>query len=148
MNERLKIKGNKIKVFEKYWENDDVSVIMILLVLHYSIGGKTLSVQLKKIAFILDAVKKNLNVSKLSTLLSSPWHISDGMRKMVIIAFEKGFLDIKETNSIISFSLTTEGSALIEKIEREKILPDLSSDIKIWSKAVSNNELKNQRLIW
>lgn len=148
MNERLKIKGNKIKVFEKYWENDEVSVIMILLVLHYSIGGKTLSVQLKKIAFILDAVKKNLNVSKLSTLLSSPWHISDGMRKMVIIAFEKGFLDIKETNSIISFSLTTEGSALIEKIEREKILPDLSSDIKIWSKAVSNNELKNQRLIW
>lgn len=148
MNERLKIKGNKIKVFEKYWENDEVSVIMILLVLHYSIGGKTLSVQLKKIAFILDAVKKNLNVSKLSTLLSSPWHISDGMRKMVIIAFEKGFLDIKETNSIISFSLTTEGSALIEKIEREKILPDLFSDIKIWSKAVSNNELKNQRLIW
>lgn len=148
MNERLKIKGNKIKVFEKYWENDDVSVIMILLVLHYSIGGKTLSVQLKKIAFILDAVKKNLNVSKLSTLLSSPWHISDGMRKMVIIAFEKGFLDIKETNGIISFSLTTEGSALIEKIDREKILPDLSSDIKIWSKAVSNNELKNQRLIW
>ena len=148
MNERLKIKGNKIKVFEKYWENDEVSVIMILLVLHYSIGGKTLSVQLKKIAFILDAVKKNLNVSKLSTLLSSPWHISDGMRKMVIIAFEKGFLDIKETNSIISFSLTTEGSALIEKIEREKILPDLSSDIKIWSKAVSNDELKNQRLIW
>lgn len=148
MNEKLKIKGNKIKVFEKYWENDDVSVIMILLVLHYSIGGKTLSVQLKKIAFIMDAVKKNLNVSKLSILLSSPWHISDGMRKMVIIAFEKGFLDIKETNSIISFSLTTEGSALIEKIEREKILPDLSSDIKIWSKAVSNNELKNQRLIW
>ncbi|NMR35335.1 hypothetical protein HIO71_14200 [Chryseobacterium aquaticum] len=148
MNEKLKIKGNKIKVFEKYWENDDVSVIMILLVLHYSISGKTLSVQLKKIAFILDAVKKNLSVSKLSTLLSSPWQISDGMRKMVIIAFEKGFLDIKETNSVISFSLTTKGSALVEKIEKDKILPDLSSNIRVWSKAVSNNELKNQRLIW
>lgn len=148
MNEKLKIKGNKIKVFEKYWENDDVNVIMILLVLYYSISGKTLSVQLKKIAFILDAVKKNLSVSKLSTLLSSPWQISDGMRKMVIIAFEKGFLDIKENNSVISFSLTTKGSALVEKIEKEKILPDLSSNIKVWSKAVSNNELKNQRLIW
>ncbi|MGE8536942.1 MAG: hypothetical protein ACN6OJ_20370 [Chryseobacterium sp.] len=148
MNEKLKIKGNKIKVFERYWENDDMSVIMILLVLHHSIGGKTLSVQLKKIAFILDAVKKNLNVSKLSTLLASPWQISDGMRKMIIIAFEKGFLDIKDANSIVSFSLTTKGSALVEKIEKEKILPDLSSDIKTWSKAVSNNELKNQRLIW
>ncbi|MDV3616314.1 hypothetical protein CMU80_02485 [Elizabethkingia anophelis] len=148
MNEKLKIKGNKIKVFEKYWENDDVSVIMILLVLHYSISGKTLTVQLKKIAFILDAVKKNLSVSKLSTLLSSPWQISDGIRKMVIIAFEKGFLDIKETNSVISFSLTTKSSALVEKIEKEKILPDLSSNIKVWSKVVSNNELKNQRLIW
>lgn len=148
MNEKLKIKGNKVKVFEGFWDNDEIAIIMILLILHYSISGNTRSVQLKKVAFILDAVKKESKISKLSTLLSSPWEISEGIRKNVVLAHEKEFLDIKSNNDIISFSLTVKGISLVQQIEDDEILPELSANIKLWAKAVSNSELKNQLLIW
>lgn len=148
MNEKLKIKGNKVKVFDGFWENDKIAVVMILLILYYSIGGNTRSVELRKIAFILDAIKKEAKISKLSTLLSSPWEISEGLRKRVILAHETGLLYIQDNKGNISFTLTSDGINFVQQIENDKILPDLAVSIKLWAKAVSVKQLKNQQLIW
>lgn len=148
MSEKIHISGNKIKVLDGYQENDQVAVVMILFIIKNSLNGNTKSVQLKKIAFILDAVKKQIPLANLSTLLSSPWDISDSLRKNIILAFEKRLLEIQESQSIISFSLSDQGRHLIEQVESMNLIPDLRKELEKWSKAVSANELKKQHLIW
>jgi|GEM_PF-1599629 len=148
MSEKLKIKGNKIKILDAYWDNEEVAIIIILLIVNYSISGNVKLVPLKKIAFIFDALKKNVPISKLSVQLSSPWDISDGLRKKIIIAFERELLEIKNPQTGISFSLSIKGKSLVDQIESKNILPELSNEIKKWSIEVKNNELKNQYLIW
>jgi hypothetical protein len=148
MSEKIKIKGNKIKVFETYHESDQIAILMTLFIIKYSLSGNTKSVQLKKIAFILDAVKKQVSFFNLGTLLSSPWEISDSLRKNIILAFEKGYILIKESQSVVSFSLSEQGAKLVDEIENLDIIPDIRDKLKKWCKAVSMNELKKQHLIW
>lgn len=148
MSDKVTIKGNKIKILEGYRDNDQINILMILLIIKYSVNGKTLSIPLKKIAFILDAVKKNISINKLSTLLSSPWEISGALRKNIILSHEKKYLTIKESNGIISFSLSSEGLLIVKDMEDNDIMPDLRNEIIQWCKAVSLSELKKQQLIW
>ncbi|MFD2938493.1 hypothetical protein [Flavobacterium sp.] len=148
MNEKITIKGNKIKILEGYQENDQINILMILLIIKYSINGKTLSIPLKKIAFILDAVKKNVSVKKLSTLLSSPWEISSSLRKNIILSHEKKYLVIKESNGIISFGMSATGLSIVTEMEDNNIMPEIREEIMQWCKAVSMSELKKQQLIW
>ena len=148
MDNKVKIQGNKIKVLQAYWDNDQMVVLMILLIIKYSIFGNSLSVSLKKVAFVLDAVKKNVTVSKLSILLASPWEISDELRKKIILAHEKQYIAIKEVNSVISFQLTTKGEALVEQIEKLDLVPETRQEIVRLCKGVRSTELKNQHLIW
>lgn len=148
MSEKVKIQGNKIKVLEGYQDSDQIGVLMILLIIRYSVTGSSLSVPLKKMAFILDAVKKQAPITKLGTLLSSPWDISPTLRKNIILANEKQYLIIKETRSVVSFSLSKEGIALVEQIEKLNLIPETRRDIKQWCKDVKVSELKNQHLIW
>ncbi|RTZ49317.1 hypothetical protein EJ377_01080 [Chryseobacterium arthrosphaerae] len=101
MNEKLKIKGNKVKLFDGFWENDKIAVIMILLILYYSIGGNTRSVELRKIAFILDVIKKKLKFQ--SYLLFFHLHGDiRGFKKRVILAHETGLLYIQDNKGNIS----------------------------------------------
>jgi predicted transcriptional regulator len=148
MDNKVKIQGNKIKVLQAYWDNDQMVVLMILLIIKYSIFGNSLSVSLKKVAFVLDAVKKNVTVYKLSILLASPWEISDELRKKIILAHEKQFISIKEVNSKVSFQLTTKGEAIVEQIEKLDLLPETRQEIVRLCKRVKSTELKNQHLIW
>lgn len=148
MNEKITIKGNKIKILEGYQDNDQINVLMILLIIKYSINGNTLSITLKKIAFILDAVKKNVSVKKLSTLLSSPWEISSSLRKNIILSHEKKYLVIKESNGIISFGMSATGLSIVTEMEDNNIMPEIREEIVQWCKAVSMSELKKQQLIW
>jgi hypothetical protein len=148
MNNKVTIQGNKIKVLEGYQDNDQMSVLMVLLIIKYSVTGNTLSVPLKKVAFIFDAVKKQVALAKLATLLSSPWEISGAMRKKIILAHEKNYLIIKDSQSVISFSLSDKGIALIEQVETLDIVPQTRKEIKQWCKDVKISELKNQHLIW
>jgi hypothetical protein len=148
MNEKITIKGNKIKILEGYQDNDQINILMILLIIKYSVNGKTLSVPLKKIAFILDAVKKNVSVKKLSTLLSSPWEISGSLRKNIILSHEKKYLVIKDNNGVISFGLSVTGSSIATEMEENNIMPEIRKEIMKWCKAVSMTELKKQQLIW
>lgn len=148
MSEKVQLKGNKLKVLDRFWENDKIGIIMILFILHYSITGKTKSLELNKIAFIIDAIRKSLELSKLSTLLSSPWEISAGLRKRIILAHKKGLLTIHDKNGKVSFELTAVGSELVVSIENQKILSELTDNLKLWSKAVSVSQLKNQQLVW
>lgn len=148
MNEKITIKGNKIKILEGYQDNDQINILMILLIIKYSVNGKTLSVPLKKIAFILDSVKKNVSVKKLSTLLSSPWEISGSLRKNIILSHEKKYLVIKDNNAVISFGLSVTGSSIVTEMEENNIMPEIRKEIMKWCKAVSMTELKKQQLIW
>ncbi|AWK04784.1 hypothetical protein HYN56_11330 [Flavobacterium crocinum] len=148
MNEKITIKGNKIKILEGYQDNDQINILMILLIIKYSVNGKTLSVPLKKIAFILDAVKKNVSVKKLSTLLSSPWEISGSLRKNIILSHEKKYLVIKDNNGVISFGLSITGLSIVTEVEENNIMPEIRKEIMKWCKAVSMTELKKQQLIW
>jgi predicted transcriptional regulator len=148
MDNKVKIQGNKIKVLQAYWDNDQMVVLMILLIIKYSIFGNSLSVSLKKVAFVLDAVKKNVTVYKLSILLASPWEISDELRKKIILAHEKQFISIKEVNSKVSFQLTTKGEAIVEQIEKLDLVPETRQEIVRLCKRVKSTELKNQHLIW
>lgn len=148
MSEKVQLKGNKVKVLDGFWENDEIGVIMILMILYYSISGKTKSIELNKIAFIIDAVKKSFEISKLTILLSAPWEIPDALRKRIILAHGRELLAIQDKNGKVGFALTPAGHDLVRVIERDKILPDLTENIKSWSKSVSTNQLKNQQLIW
>jgi len=148
MDNKVKIQGNKIKVLQAYQNNDQMVVLMILLIIKHSIFGNSLSVSLKKLAFILDAVKKNTPVSKLSTLLASPWGISDDLRKKIILTHEKQYIEIKEVNSNISFLLSEKGKALVEQIEQLDLIPETRQEIFEFCKGVKSTELKNQHLIW
>lgn len=148
MNDKITIKGNKIKILEGYQDNDQINILMILLIIKYSVNGKTLSIPLKKIAFILDAVKKNVSVKKLSTLLSSPWEISGSLRKNIILSHEKKYLIIKDSNGVISFGLSNTGLSIVTEMEENNIMPEIRKEIMKWCKAVSMNELKKQQLIW
>ncbi|PZX59360.1 hypothetical protein LV84_01391 [Algoriphagus ratkowskyi] len=148
MDNKVKIQGNKIKVLQAYRDNDQMAVLMILLIIKQSIYGNSLSVNLKKVAFILDAVKKNVSVSKLSILLASPWEISDELRKKIILAHEKQYISIKEVNSVISFMLTDKGAELVEKVEKLDLLQETRKEIFHLCKGVKATELKNQQLIW
>ncbi len=148
MNEKVKIQGNKIKVLEGYQHNDQMGILMLLIVIKYSVTGKSLSVSLKKVAFILDAVKKQLPVARLATLLSSPWEISGALRRKIILAHEKKYVVIKEAKKMVSFSLSDQGLAVVEQIEKLNLIPELRKEIKQWCKDVKNNELKNQHLNW
>lgn len=145
MDNKIKIQGNKIKVLQTYWDNDQIVLLIILLIIKYSIFGNSLSVSLKKVAFILDAVKKNVLVSKLSTLLASPWEISDELRKKIILAHEKQYINIKDN---VSFMLTTKGEALVDQIEKLNLIPETRQEIFLLCKGVKSTELKNQHLIW
>lgn len=148
MNEQIKIKGNKIKVLEGYQDNDQMGVLMVLLIIHYSISGNALSVPLKKVAFILDVIKKQVPVTKLAVLLSSPWEISADLRKKIILAHEKQYLLIKITRSSFGFSLSEKGTALVEQIEKLDLIPSIRQEIQRWCKQITVKELKNQHLIW
>lgn len=148
MDNKVKIQGNKIKILQTYGDNDKMVVLMVLLIIKHSIFGSCLSVSLKKVAFILDAVKKNVSVSKLSTLLASPWEISDELRKKIILAHEKQYISIKEVNSHISFMLTANGEALVDQIEELNLIPEIRQEIFRLCKGVKSTELKNQHLIW
>lgn len=148
MSDKVIIKGNKIKILDGYQDNDQINILMILLIIKHSINGKTLSIPLKKIAFILDALKKNVSVNKLSTLLSSPWEISGALRKNIILSHEKKYLTIKESSGTISFSLSSEGLLVVKDMEDNDIMPDIRNEIIQWCKAVSLSELKKQQLIW
>jgi len=148
MDNKVKIQGNKIKVLQAYWDSDQMVVLMILLIIKYSISGNSLSVSLKKVAFVLDAVKKNVTVHKLSILLASPWEISDELRKKIILAHEKQFISIKDVNSKVSFQLTTKGEAIVEQIEKLDLLPETRQEIVRLCKKVKSTELKYQHLIW
>ncbi|MDR2271250.1 MAG: hypothetical protein LBF27_10130 [Sphingobacterium sp.] len=148
MEKKVRLKGNKLKVLDGFWENDEIMVIMILLILFYSISGKTKSVELNKIAFVIDAVKKSVEMSKFSIALAEPWEISDSLRKRLILAFKKGLLTIQDKNGKVSFALTAAGNELVSTVEKDKILPHLTESIKLWSNAVSISQLKNQQLTW
>ena len=148
MNNKITIKGNKIKILEGYQDNDQINILMILLIIKYTIDGRSLSIPLKKIAFILDAIKKNVSVNKLSTLLSSPWEISGSLRKNIILSHEKKYLFIKESNGIISFGISSTGLLIVKEMEDNDIMPEIRKEIMQWCKAVSISELKKQQLIW
>lgn len=148
MNNKVKIQGNKIKVLEGYQDNDQLGVLMIIFIIKYSIIGNTLSLPLNKLAFILDAVKKQLPITDLGTLLSSPWEISAALRKKIILAHEKKYVVIKESKSVVSFSLSDQGIALVDQIEKLDLVPGIRQEIKQWCKSVKTGELKNQNLIW
>jgi len=148
MNEPIKIQGNKIKVLEGYQDNDQMGVLMVLLIIHYSITGNALSVPLKKLAFILDVIKKQVPAAKLAVLLSSPWEISADLRKKIILAHEKQFLVIKDSKSTFGFSLSEKGTALVEQIEKLDLIPVIRQEIRRWCKEITVKELKNQHLIW
>lgn len=145
---KVKIQGNKIRVLESYWESDQIAVLLILLIIRYSIVGNSLSVPLKKLAFIMDAAKKNVTVSKLSTLLSSPWEISDNLRKRLILAHEKQYIEIKETSAVVSFSLTEKGKTVIQQIEAQNLFPETRQQLLQLCRGVKQSELKNQHLMW
>ena len=142
------IQGNKIKVFEAFKDNDQINILMILLIVKYSTSGKTLSVPLKKISFILDAVKKNNKVNKLSVLLSSPWEINDSLRKNIILAHEKGLLFLKDSGGSLGVGIDGQGTKVTTEIESLGLIPEIRKDIAEWCKAVSVAELKKQNLIW
>jgi midasin (ATPase involved in ribosome maturation) len=148
MNEKVFIKGNRVKVLEDYYDNDQVAILVILFIIKYSLSGNTKSIPLKKIAFILDCIKKQVPESKKSSLLSVPWSISDSLRKNVILALKKDLIVICESNSKITLKLSNKGVEFIDKIESLDVMPDLRKLINIWSKIVSSNELNKQLLIW
>lgn len=145
---KVKIQGNKIKVLDSYWESDQIAMVLILLIIKYSISGNALSVPLKKLAFILDAAKKSISVSKLSTLLSAPWEISDELRKRLILAHKKEYIEIRESNTIVSFLLTEKGKAIIQQVEIQNLFPETRQQLFQLCRSVKQNELKNQHLMW
>lgn len=148
MSNRVKIQGNKIKILENIWDNDQMYILILLIIVKSSVSSKTLSVPLKKIAFVLHALKKNIQASKLSTLLSTPWEIPNDLRKKIILAHEKQYLAIKEVKSVISFSLAPKGEQLLNEIIKLDLIPETRSQIDKLSKEIKISELKNQDLIW
>ncbi|WP_461791474.1 hypothetical protein [Pedobacter sp.] len=148
MNNKVKIQGNKVKMLEDFWNNDQMVVLILLLIIKHSTNGTTLSVPLKKIAFVLDALKKNTPISKLSTLLASPWEITDDLRKKLILAYEKDYVEIKEVKTLVSFSLSELGNKIVSELFELNMVPELNDQIKNLSEGVKLSELKSQDLIW
>ena len=148
MTSRVEIKGNKIKVFEDYQDNDQINILMILLIINFSTDKRTLSIPLKKIAFILDAVKKNIPVSKISTQLSIPWSISSMLRKNIILAHEKKYVILKDSNGSFGVGLDKNGENVVKEVEENDLIPEIRKEIMKMCKAVSSKELKKQILIW
>lgn len=148
MNNKVEIKGNKIKVFEDYQDNDHLNILMILLIINYSTNKTTLSVPLKKIAFILNAVKKNIPISRISTQLSSPWSINGMLRKNIILSHEKKYVVLKDNNSSFGIGLDFQGKSIINEVEKHNLIPEIRNEIMEICKAVKTTELKKQILIW
>jgi hypothetical protein len=148
MTERITIKGNKLKLLTKSWENDEFVLIVILLIIHSTLDGGSTLVKLKKIAFIFDAVKKDLKISKISTALAAPWVVSTDIRKKLILAYTKDLIVMENPNAGFGVKLTDLGVKLIDEIVEKNIMPTTRLQILRLCKAVSDKQLKNQNLIW
>ena len=129
MTNRVEIKGNKIKVFENYQDNDQINILMILLIINFSTDKRTLSIPLKKIAFILDAVKKNIPVSKISTQLSIPWSISSMLRKNIILAHEKKYVILKDGSGSFGVGLDKNGENVVKEVEENDLIPEIRKEL-------------------
>lgn len=148
MIEKITIKGNKLKILTKSWENDQFVLIVILLIIYSTLEGSSTLVKLKKLAFIFDAVKKDLKISKISTALASPWVVSTELRKKLILAYQKGFIVMESPASGFGIKLTSLGETVVKEIMDNDIIPTTSMQISRMCKAVSDKQLKNQDLIW
>jgi len=148
MSNKVEIKGNKIKVFEDFQSNDKINILMILLIINFSTDKRTLSIPLKKIAFILDAVKKNIPLSKISTQLSIPWSISSRLRKNIILAHEKKYVILKDSSGSFGVGLDKDGESVVKEVEQNNLIPEIRNEIMKMCKAVNSKELKKQILIW
>jgi len=148
MNEKLTIQGNKVKVLTNSWENDQFVLVVILLIIKYTLDGRSKLVKLKKMAFIFDAVKKELQISKISTALSSPWVVSAELRKKLILAYEKRLIVMENPSSDFGLKLTVLGEELVTEVETLNIIPSTRAHIIKLCRVISDKELKNQDLIW
>jgi len=148
MNKGLTIQGNRIKVLAQSWEDDKFVLIVILLIVNSTLQGNSTLVKLKKIAFIFDAVKKDIKISKISTALASPWVISTELRKKLILAYQKNMIVMENPKTGFGVKLTELGEKVVKEIEDNNILPTIRLQILRMCKAVSDKELKNQDLIW
>lgn len=148
MKSKVEIKGNKIKIFEDYQDNDQINILMILLIINYSTSKSTLSVPLKKIAFILDAVKKNVPINRISTQLSSPWSITGRLRKNIILSHEKKYVILKDSSGSFGIALDSKGASVVKEVEEHNLIPEIRNEIMEMCKAVKATELKKQILIW
>ncbi|TRX35105.1 hypothetical protein FNW52_11775 [Flavobacterium sp. ZT3R18] len=148
MNEKIKITFNKKKMLDSIEINEQANIIILLLILKHSIIGNTKSVSLSKLAFIYDAINKTKTIKKNNVLLSSPWHISKNLRKLIVIANEQKLIKINVISSSVKFCLNEKGETILTTIETQDLFVDLVNQINDITTQVKESDLDNQQLIW
>jgi len=145
---RSKIIINKRKIIETVANNELINIVTIVLIINEFITGRTKSVSLNQIAYIFDTVIKNRVLGKTSVSLSSPWSIPKKYRELIIMSYEKDFINIINKNSDVVLELDNAGLNLIAHVIDDGLFIELRNNIKKSVSNFKNIEFNLQNLVW